>query len=137
MLYIAEGKIMNRKNKEILTVDEILIYAYCRHLERGFSENSFPDDEAKDVENLAKKLDEENQCKTNYVKLISVSKRKGMLFWEKIGLQGILCKEIKFNGSAWMFVMKNRFNWKDKLPDENKAEDKVVNVKLGFEDVHG
>ncbi|MBN1632680.1 MAG: hypothetical protein JW917_00770 [Ignavibacteria bacterium] len=123
--------------KQILSAEEKLINAYCRHLERGFSENSFPGAEAKDVENLAKKLDEENQGKTNYVKLISVSKRKGMLFWEKIGLQGILGKKSKFNGSAWMFIMKNRFNRKDKHPDENKAEDNVVNVKLGFEDVQG
>ena len=117
-----------------LSKNEKLVIAYCRHIENGYSENSFPDAASSDVEKIAAELDLSGDGKTNYKAMIETAKRKGQLFWEKIGLQGILEEKKKFNGSVWMFAMKNRFGWKDKQPDETREENKIVRVKLGFEE---
>jgi hypothetical protein len=66
--------------------------------------------------------------------MIETAKRKGQLFWEKIGLQGIFGEINKFNGSAWMFAMKNRFGRMGKQPDKTGEENKIVKVRLGFEE---
>lgn len=40
---------------------------------------------------------------------------RGQLFWEKAAISGMWSdKESRFNTTAFIFVMKNRFNWKDK-----------------------
>jgi hypothetical protein len=117
-----------------LSKNEKLVIAYCRHIENGYSENSFPQAASSDVEKIAAELDLSGDRKTNYKEMLETAKRKGQLFWERIGLQGILEKEKKFNGSVWMFTMKNRFGWKDKQPEEAREENKIVRVKLGFEE---
>lgn len=124
---------MQRGVKKILTQEEKLINAYCRHLSRGYSEESFPDAEWSYVEKLAKETDEKNGGENYYFHIIKVSKRQGRLLWEKIGMNGILTENKKFNGSAWMFVMKNRYGWKLNPKEEKKEENKIIKVKLGFE----
>lgn len=42
----------------------------------------------------------------------------GRLLWEKIGFQGATGKIKNFNVVAWIFIMKNRFKWRDKQPEE-------------------
>jgi len=39
---------------------------------------------------------------------------KGQVFWEKMGIHGAAGKLKNFNNGAWIFNMKNRFNWRDK-----------------------
>lgn len=48
---------------------------------------------------------------------------KSQLFWEKIGHGGSLGRIKNFSAAAWIFSMKNRFQWRDKQPDE---EDKTI-----------
>jgi transposase len=40
---------------------------------------------------------------------------KGALFWEKIGRAGASGKIKGFNPAAWIFTMKNRFKWTDRV----------------------
>lgn len=40
------------------------------------------------------------------------------IFWEKIGLAGTLGKIPGFNATTFIFNMKNRFRWRDRLEDE-------------------
>lgn len=120
--------------KENIIKNEKLIIAYCRHLQRGYSENSFPQASFSEVEKIASELDLSGNGKTSYKSMIETAKRKGRLFWEKIGLEGILGENSKFNVSAWMFAMKNRFGWTGKQQDKTGEEDKIVRVKLGFEE---
>jgi hypothetical protein len=35
-------------------------------------------------------------------------------FWEKMGMAGAAGKIKGFNVTAWIFIMKNRFKWRDK-----------------------
>ena len=115
------------------TNESKIIIAYCNHLKKGYSEMSFLDAGWKEVEDIAKKNDEKNGNE-NFLKMINQAKREGRLYCEKIGLEGISGEIPKFNGSAWMFLMKNRFGWKDKNENAYEQEEKIINVKLGFGD---
>ncbi len=53
---------------------------------------------------------------------------KCLLFWEKIGIDACMGKIMGFNGTSYVFNMKNRFNWKDKREVD-------TNVTASFEDV--
>ena len=46
------------------------------------------------------------------------------IFWEKAGLQGMFMggKETPFNSAVWIFNMKNRFNWSDRVHQDVKTE---------------
>ena len=39
---------------------------------------------------------------------------KSLLFWEKMGMAGMVGKIDKFNVTSWIFNMKNRFGWRDR-----------------------
>ena len=41
-----------------------------------------------------------------------------LLFWEKLGIQGIMGKIPGFNAAAYIFNMKHRFKWRDKTEHE-------------------
>lgn len=45
---------------------------------------------------------------------------KSLLFWEKLGIAGALGKVDGFNASSWIFNMKNRHKWTDRI--DNKTE---------------
>ena len=44
---------------------------------------------------------------------------KGQYFWEGLGIMGASGNIASFNTSVWIFMMKNRFGWRDN-PDDNK-----------------
>ena len=48
---------------------------------------------------------------------------KSLYFWEKIGMDGMLGKIKGFNATVWIFVMKNRFHYRDNPPQIDKNED--------------
>jgi hypothetical protein len=69
------------------------------------------------------------------------------MFWEEIGQRGTkghsvdvietdpetgkkTIKRQSFNATAWIFNMKNRFNWKDKTEVENTGVVKVVKISV-------
>ena len=60
----------------------------------------------------------------------SESKRIGITAslyrWEKIGLAASLGKIVGFNASTWIFNMKNRFGWRDKIEIDNNINDTTV-----------
>lgn len=43
---------------------------------------------------------------------------KSRLFWERIGVAGTTGKLPGWNPTGWIFNMKNRFNWRDKIETE-------------------
>ena len=47
---------------------------------------------------------------------------QNMLFWERIGLTGMIGKVPGFNSTLWIFNMKNRFKWRDVAPVESNRE---------------
>lgn len=45
------------------------------------------------------------------------------LWWEKIATAGMAGKIKGFNATVWVFSMKNRFGWKDRLQTVDEDED--------------
>lgn len=51
------------------------------------------------------------------------------LWWEKIGSAGMAGKIPGFNSTVWVFSMKNRHGWRDRVETENKTTlDAKVNL---------
>lgn len=55
---------------------------------------------------------------------------KGEAFWEKIGMAGATGKIKNFSAAAWIFNMKNRFKWTDRV--EVAGED-IKPIILGYD----
>jgi hypothetical protein len=51
------------------------------------------------------------------------------LFWEKMGIQGARGEIKNFNSVAWLFNMKNRFSWKDKI-DHTTNDEPITGVAI-------
>jgi hypothetical protein len=51
-------------------------------------------------------------------------------FWENAGIQGMFMggKDNPFNSTVWVFNMKNRFNWRDKVESEVKEQKEITVV---------
>lgn len=49
---------------------------------------------------------------------IKKGEAKSLYFWEKTGMDGMMGKTKGFNAAVWIFVMKNRFRWRDNAPIE-------------------
>ena len=60
-----------------------------------------------------------------------IGKEKCLLFYETIGVQGMLGKIPNFNATTWIFKMKNKFGWKSNSVEEI-LEDKTftLNYKI-------
>jgi transposase len=68
----------------------------------------------------------------------SNAKKEGTLlgqhFWEKMGTAGAMGKIQGFNVTAWIFNMKNRYNWRDKRDIDNTSSDgSMTPTQITFE----
>lgn len=89
---------------------QALCDAFCRHISQGLSVDSFPDASFKTIQKYIK----------NYPKdfpsiKIEEARRQGRLIWEKLGLGAAAGKIKNFSSASWIFNMKNRYGWKDKV----------------------
>lgn len=46
---------------------------------------------------------------------IKTGEAKSRYYWEKIGMDGMLGKVKGFRPAVWIFIMKNRFGWRDNV----------------------
>lgn len=56
---------------------------------------------------------------------IKIGEAKSLLYWEKIGIDGMKGKIEGFQPSVWIFIMKNRFGWRD---NSSKPEDPPIGI---------
>jgi len=63
-------------------------------------------------------------CKSHpeFSDTIKVGEAKSLLFWEQKGIDGMMGKIKGFRCPVWIFVMKNRFGWRDSVEIEDKTE---------------
>jgi hypothetical protein len=117
-----------KKNKETACKLKI-IDDFCRHLEKGYSEYSFADYNFREVEEIAKEIDEKNMNNIQ-VEKIKKSIRKSFLYWEKIAFEIYENESKKHFFPLWIFYMKSRFQFgvsEYKKPNEKK---KSIEVNL-------
>ena len=55
------------------------------------------------------------------------------LFWEDLGLRGVQGQVKGFNATSWMFNMKNRFNWSEKVDQKNDVRP-IKFVEISYAD---
>jgi len=91
--------------------------AFCQHVADGYSIKSFPLCDEDTCYSYAERFPED--CPRSE---FNDAKRKGLLFWEKIGTAGATGKLEGFNATSWIFNMKNRAGWTDKTETRNVDE---------------
>ena len=54
---------------------------------------------------------------------------KSRVFWEKVGIDNLTSdKETRFNNPVWIFNMKNRFGWVDRIDQHTTTTDIQINL---------
>lgn len=89
---------------------------FTAHVASGLSMESFPDCDEETCFSYSKRFPED--CP--WEELVE-AKRKSLLFWEKLGVAGTTGKLPGFNPATWIFNMKNRAKWTDKVENTNQG----------------
>jgi hypothetical protein len=84
--------------------------AFCAHIAEGYSMDSFPDASAKTIRSYAKAYPEDFPAEK-----LERAARESLLVWERLGMQGAKGEIAGFNATSWIFNMKNRAGWRDKI----------------------
>lgn len=64
---------------------------------------------------------------------VKEGQRRCLVFWEKIGMKGMVGQIPGFNATTWIFNMKNRHNWVDKKEVSGK-DGGPLNISITSDD---
>lgn len=98
---------------------------YCEYLKQGYSKQFFPECGKETMRQYRKAFPEDFD-----VEEIDKALRIGLNFIERCGMAGMLGKIEKFNSGTWIFIMKNRAGWKDRI--DATSDDKVLSGPTVF-----
>jgi len=107
----SEGNKGNTNALKFKTPEDraIMFHEYLNHIKTGYSKESFP---MCDPQTFKKYLEDfPTEFDTD---LLTEAEREGRKFWERMGISMSLGLA-KGNPLSWIFNMKNRYHWKDKL----------------------
>lgn len=134
----------NTNGEKFRTLEEraAFLEAYCNHVRKGFSDESFNfrGSGVKTFKNYVERYPVEFPTD-----LIEEAQAARMMFWEQIGMSGTMGLPItvkdkngneiqskgKFNDRSWIFNMQNRFKWRiqtDVTTDGEKLETPVIYI---------
>ena len=111
---------------------------YCKqlidHMKKGFSFDSFAAKVPCGRDTLYRWANpKEKYYKPDFCDAEKVGLSLCLEWWEKEGFKGMWGGK-KFNPSIWVFMMKNRFGYRDNPKnDEEDGEDKNVTVKIAYD----
>jgi len=95
---------------------------YCKEIivwmARGFSIKSFAGKIGVDESTIYSWIDKHKELNQS----IKRGRAKSVLYWEQIGMLGMMGKIPNFNATIWIFNMKNRLGWSDKLSVDIETE---------------
>lgn len=100
---------------------------YCQqlidHMEQGLSYESFAG-----VVSVSKQtIYDWEKSNPDFLDAKKTGTEKCRLFWEKTGIGGLWgSKEANFNSAVWIFNMKNRFRWADKVEVSGTEDAKPI-----------
>jgi hypothetical protein len=94
---------------------------YLQHLRSGFREKTFPECDFRTVEAHILGLKDGDLFQAELDK----AKRECELLYEKIGYDLIVGEKMG-NAGVYQFIMKNKFNWKDKTEIETNSTEKIT-----------
>jgi len=81
-----------------------------RHLENGYGQDEFVPCDWDTVESYCKKYPDEFPAQK-----IQQAKRRGYRLFMSEGIKGMTGKTKYFNATAWIFMMKNKFKWRNSV----------------------
>lgn len=90
---------------------------FCDHISAGYSIKSFPECDYDTAYSYAKRFPEDCPMED-----FNEAQRKSLLYWETMGAEGASGKIPGFNATSWIFNMKNRAGWVDKLETVNETK---------------
>lgn len=108
---------------------------YCQklvdHMSQGYSYESFP----AVVKVSLQTIYDWEKANPDYLEAKKRAFVESRLFWERIGIEGAVGGLEKFNATAWIFTMKNRFHWRDRheTVTEVKVKPYIVERRDGSE----
>lgn len=133
----------NLSDKESMINFILVLEAYCKHLESGYSKQCFVECDYETIEKYIKEYDIVfgTDIKERYKKAMKGNR----LFWEGLGIDGTSGDIKGFNAKSWEFNMKNRYKWADKKevdfrgkiktsklePEEEEALEDVESMMFG------
>ena len=113
------GSVGNENNKKFKTKAErvALCDAWCKHLRSGLSKACFAPCSTKTLARVME--DHPIDFPAEKVEPAEAAYR---VFWEDIGVRGMMGKIPGFSAATWIFNMKNRFGWRDKSELEHRGQ---------------
>lgn len=96
-----------------------------KHMSDGFSFASFGGviDVSEETLHVWKKE------KPEFSESYKTGRLKSMAFWEKLGVAQAI-GQTKGSSATWIFNMKNRFQWQDKMEIKDTSDDKNININI-------
>lgn len=95
---------------------------YCKEviiwMSRGFSIKSFAGNIGVDETTIYDWISKHRE----FSQSIKIGKAKSVMFWEQMGMLGMMGKIPNFNTTVWIFQMKNRMGWSDRLTVDLEAD---------------
>jgi len=86
-------------------------------------------------EALAGKIGVSKQCFYEWVQAyndfgdaVGRGETASQLFWEEMGMRGAMGQIKGFNASSWMFNMKNRFAWAEKVDPTHNNQPLIIQM---------
>ena len=97
--------------------------SFCDHIRKGYSIESWPEAHDDTVRTYMEKYPEDFDKE-----MIETAQRESLLFWEKAGIDGMMGKIPFFNAASWIFNMKNRAGWTDKVDHDHGGKVELVTI---------
>lgn len=98
--------------------------AVVDHLSKGYSFETFAPAIGVSVKSTYNWLKHEE-----FLQAKKEGEAHGRLFWERLGIGGVTGKIPGFNVTCWIFNMKNRFAWRDKVETSGEITVKPYIIK--------
>ena len=96
---------------------------FCEHVEQGYSMKSWPEAHDDTVRTYMERYPEDFDKE-----MIETAQRESLLFWEKAGIAGMMGKIPFFSAASWIFNMKNRAGWTDKVDHDHGGKVELVTI---------
>jgi hypothetical protein len=119
-----------RTNSKLTDAQKIkIIDNFCKHLEKGKCEFSFLEQDFRDIEEFAFKLDKKDKS-LKLVEKIKMSLRKSFAYWEEKLFEMMNDSKKKYVFPIWIFYMKGRFHFGASEYKTKKSKLKNVEIDL-------
>ncbi|MCB0739208.1 MAG: hypothetical protein KDC92_16985 [Bacteroidetes bacterium] len=139
IIEIPTKKMANHKDGEVVTINKggrptDYDPSYCerliKHMESGLSYEAF----AGELGVAKQTIYNWEKAHPEFLDAKRVGASKSQLFWEKAGVHGMFMggKDNPFNATVWVFNMKNRFGWRDRVEQTHSVSEETKKLVINI-----